>query len=59
MTEAVKIAHEIGFPVMVRPSFILGGGGTGIAADDEELIEVARKGLATSPVAEILVEESV
>ena len=34
MTEAVKIAHEIGFPVMVRPSFILGGGGTGIAADE-------------------------
>ena len=59
MTEAVKIAHEIGFPVMIRPSFILGGGGTGIAADDEELIEVARNGLATSPVSEILVEESV
>jgi carbamoyl-phosphate synthase large subunit len=59
MTEAVKIAHEIGFPVMVRPSFILGGGGTGIAADDEEFIEVARNGLATSPVSEILVEESV
>jgi carbamoyl-phosphate synthase large subunit len=59
MTEAVKIAHEIGFPVMVRPSFILGGGGTGIAADDDEFIEVARHGLATSPVSEILVEESV
>ena len=59
MTEAVKIAHEIGFPIMVRPSFILGGGGTGIAADDAEFIEVARHGLATSPVSEILVEESV
>ena len=59
MTEAVKIAHEIGFPVMVRPSFILGGGGTGIAADAEEFIDVARHGLATSPVSEILVEESV
>ena len=59
MSEAVKIAHEIGFPVMVRPSFILGGGGTGIAADDEELIEVARNGLVASPVSEILVEESV
>jgi carbamoyl-phosphate synthase large subunit len=59
MKEAVKIAHEIGFPVMVRPSFILGGGGTGIAADEEEFIEVARNGLATSPVSEILVEESV
>ncbi|MGH8950024.1 MAG: carbamoyl-phosphate synthase large subunit [Acidimicrobiia bacterium] len=59
MSEAVKIAHELGFPVMVRPSFILGGGGTGIAADDEELIEVARNGLVASPVSEILVEESV
>ncbi|HSK07620.1 MAG TPA: carbamoyl-phosphate synthase large subunit [Acidimicrobiia bacterium] len=59
MTEAVKIAHEIGFPVMVRPSFILGGGGTGIAADEEELIEVAKNGLTASPVSEILVEESV
>jgi len=59
MTEAVKIAHEIGFPVMVRPSFILGGGGTGIASDEEELIDVARNGLTASPVSEILVEESV
>ena len=53
------LAEEIGFPVMVRPSFILGGGGTGIAHDPESFIEVARKGLDTSPVGEILVEESV
>ncbi len=59
MTEAVRMADEIGFPVMIRPSFILGGGGTGIAADREEFIEKARHGLATSPVGEILVEESV
>jgi carbamoyl-phosphate synthase large subunit len=58
MTEAVKIAKEIGFPVMVRPSFILGGGGTGIAEDEAHFVEVARLGLATSPVSEILVEES-
>jgi carbamoyl-phosphate synthase large subunit len=59
MSEAVKIAREIGYPVMVRPSYILGGGGTGIAADEEEFLEVARHGLDTSPVSEILVEESV
>ncbi len=59
MPEAVRIAGDIGFPVMVRPSFILGGGGTGIAGDGEEFLEVARHGLATSPVGEILVEESV
>ncbi len=58
MAEAVKIAKEIGYPVMVRPSFILGGGGTGIAGDESEFLEVARHGLSTSPVSEILVEES-
>ncbi len=59
MAEAVKIAREIGFPVMVRPSFILGGGGTGIAEDEEQFLEIAKHGLDTSPVSEILVEESV
>ena len=59
MSEAVKIAREVGYPVMVRPSFILGGGGTGLADDEEAFLEVARKGLDTSPVHEILVEESV
>ena len=44
---------------MVRPSYILGGGGTGLADDEESFIEVARYGLQTSPVGEILVEESV
>jgi len=59
MAEAVKIAQEIGFPVMVRPSFILGGSGTGIADTEAEFVEVARKGLVASPISEILVEESV
>jgi carbamoyl-phosphate synthase large subunit len=59
MGEAVDIATGIGYPVMVRPSFILGGGGTGIAANEQEFLEVARHGLATSPVGEVLVEESV
>jgi len=59
LQEAVHIAADIGYPVMVRPSFILGGGGTGLAADEEELIVVAQRGLDTSPVSEILVEESV
>ena len=59
MAEAMRIADEIGFPVMIRPSFILGGGGTGIAADRDEFIEKARYGLTFSPVGEILVEESV
>ncbi len=56
---AVAAARRIGYPVMVRPSFILGGGGTGIAADEAELRAVAQRGIAASPVGEILVEESV
>ncbi len=59
MSDAVKIARDIGYPVMVRPSFILGGGGTGIADDEGQFLEVARHGLDTSPVKEVLVEESV
>ncbi|HSM44203.1 MAG TPA: carbamoyl-phosphate synthase large subunit, partial [Acidimicrobiia bacterium] len=59
MSEAVKIARDIGYPVMVRPSYILGGGGTGIAGDEGQFLDVAKHGLDTSPVNEILVEESV
>src|SRR5690606_30423237 len=59
MAEAMRIAEEIGYPLMVRPSYILGGGGTGIAHDETEFIEAARRGLEASPVNEILVEESV
>ncbi len=59
MVEAIRTAESIGFPVMVRPSYILGGGGTGIAHDSESFIEIARKGFDASPVGEILVEESV
>jgi carbamoyl-phosphate synthase large subunit len=59
MGEAMRIADDIGYPVMIRPSYILGGGGTGIAADRDEFVEKARNGLVTSPVGEVLVEESV
>ncbi|MFQ5522606.1 MAG: carbamoyl-phosphate synthase large subunit [Acidimicrobiia bacterium] len=59
MAEALRIAGDLGYPLMVRPSFILGGGGTGIAHNEEEFVEIARNGLTTSPVGEILVEESV
>ena len=59
MTEAMAAAAEIGYPIMVRPSFILGGGGTGVAPDEEAFIGIARRGLDASPVGEILVEESI
>ncbi|MGO9558212.1 MAG: carbamoyl-phosphate synthase large subunit, partial [Acidimicrobiales bacterium] len=59
LDEAVEIAREIGFPIIVRPSFILGGAGTGIAANEAEFLQLAREGLAASPVSEILVERSI
>ena len=59
LAEAVEIAGEIGFPIMVRPSFILGGAGTGIAGNEPDFVRLAREGLAASPVSEILVERSI
>src|SRR5436190_20072301 len=59
LEEALVVAAEVGYPVMVRPSFVLGGGGTGLAADADELRAVAGRGLAESPITEVLVEESV
>jgi carbamoyl-phosphate synthase large subunit len=57
--EAMAIAEEIGFPVIIRPSFILGGSGTGIAGDRADLLRLAANGLSISPVGEILVEASI
>jgi carbamoyl-phosphate synthase large subunit len=59
LDEAVKVGDEVGYPVIVRPSFVLGGGGTGIAADADELSRLARIGLAASPISEILIEKSI
>ncbi len=56
---ARTIATEIGLPVIVRPAYILGGRGTGIAATTAELDRIAAAGLAASPIGEILVEESI
>jgi carbamoyl-phosphate synthase large subunit len=57
--EALAIADQLGYPLIVRPSFILGGGGTGMASDAAEMRRVAERGLAASPVSEILIEQSV
>jgi len=59
LDEAVKVGDDVGYPVIVRPSFIMGGGGTGIAADGEELLRLAATGLAASPISEILIEKSI
>jgi carbamoyl-phosphate synthase large subunit len=57
--QALDLAERIGYPVIVRPSYVLGGGGSGLAANPEELRRVAADGLATSPVHQILIEQSV
>src|ERR1700689_2755090 len=59
LAEAEEIAQEIGFPIMVRPSYILGGAGTGIAPDAAHFTQLAVAALAASPVGQILVERSI
>ncbi len=59
LDEAMDVAEQVGYPLIVRPSFILGGGGTGFAVDPDEMRVVAAHGLATSPVSEILIEQSI
>jgi carbamoyl-phosphate synthase large subunit len=59
LDEALTAVNELGYPAMVRPSFILGGGGTGLATDEESFRSIVSAGIATSPVGEVLIEESV
>ena len=55
----IAFAHKVGYPVVLRPSFTLGGSGGGIAYNREDLEEILDRGLDLSPVHEVLVEESV
>ena len=59
LKEACRVADTIGFPVIIRPSFTLGGTGGGIAYNHEEFKDLAKTGLESSPISEILIEESV
>src|SRR5689334_9942974 len=59
MQEAADAIEPIGFPIIIRPSFTLGGVGGGIAYNVEEFREIAQRGLSLSPVHEVLLEESV
>ncbi|MDD5156648.1 carbamoyl-phosphate synthase large subunit [Sulfurimonas sp.] len=58
MEDALKAADAIGFPIIIRASFTLAGGGSGVAYNMDEFKELAARGLDESPVTEILVEES-
>ncbi len=57
--DALRVGAEVGYPVIIRPAYILGGGGTGIAYDEDEMRRVAERGLAASPISEILIERSI
>ncbi len=59
MDEARAVIGEIGLPVVIRPAYILGGKGTGIASTVEEFEAVVRNGLEASPISEVLIEESI
>ncbi len=59
LRDGLDFAAKMGFPVLIRPSFTLGGSGGGIAYNREELMEILARGLDLSPVHECLIEESV
>jgi carbamoyl-phosphate synthase large subunit len=56
---AIRFAGTIGYPVIVRPAFTLGGSGGGIVCNDAELLTTARSGLEASPIGQVLIEKSV
>ncbi len=59
MDECLAAVEELGYPVVVRPSFTMGGSGSGLAYDESDLHRIAGSGLALSPTTEVLLEESI
>jgi carbamoyl-phosphate synthase large subunit len=59
LDEALTAVEDIGLPVIVRPAYILGGRGTGMASTPEQFERIARTGLEASPISEILIEQSI
>ncbi len=57
--QALEVADGLGYPVLIRPSYTLGGSGGGIAVDREDLRDRAERGLRASPVTQVLIEESI
>ncbi|MCL6456984.1 MAG: carbamoyl-phosphate synthase large subunit [Gorillibacterium sp.] len=57
--EAVDFANEIGYPIIVRPAYTLGGTGGGIATNEEDLLEIVSSGIRYSPIGQCLVERSI
>lgn len=59
MDDAFQILEKVGYPVIIRPSFTMGGSGGGIAYNREEFIEICERGLELSPTTELLLDESI
>lgn len=59
LEECITYADELGYPLVVRPSFTMGGLGSGFAYNEEDLIRIAGDGLHSSPTSEVLLEESI
>ena len=59
VTEAIEFANRIGYPIIIRPAYTLGGTGGGIAHNEEEMYMIALRGIKLSPIHQILVERSV
>src|SRR5687768_9793611 len=59
LDECLAAAEDLGYPVVVRPSFTMGGSGSGMAYDEADLRQIAGSGLAASPTTEVLLEESI
>ncbi len=58
LEEAVQVQASIGYPAIIRPSFTMGGSGGGIAYNQEEFVNICKRGLDASPTNELLIEES-
>jgi len=58
LEEAVQVQASIGYPAIIRPSFTMGGSGGGIAYNQEEFLDICKRGLDASPTNELLIEES-
>ncbi|MCX4188732.1 carbamoyl-phosphate synthase large subunit [Methylophaga sp. OBS3] len=59
LDEALEVQQKFGFPVIIRPSFTMGGSGGGIAYNREDFIDICQRGLYLSPTSELLIEESI
>ncbi|WP_407272687.1 carbamoyl-phosphate synthase (glutamine-hydrolyzing) large subunit [Radiobacillus sp. PE A8.2] len=57
--EAVRFATSVGYPIIIRPAYTLGGAGGGIANDEKELIRFVKSGIHASPISQVLIEQSV